>query len=87
MIPSTSCVGLHHSGPCGWAAMAACLTVSLSHHCASSWNSSVESSIMARNGDGGPPQVEPTRVASESLPLGERLRPLKRLAMNSRLHK
>jgi hypothetical protein len=32
------------------------------------WNSSVESPIVARSGDGGPSLVELTRVASESLP-------------------
>jgi hypothetical protein len=41
------------------------------------WNSSVESSIMARHGDGGPLQVEPMKAVPESLLLGERLRPLK----------
>jgi hypothetical protein len=51
------------------------------------WNSSVESSIMARSEDGGPPLVEPMRAASESLPLGERLRPPKQWVMNSRLVK
>jgi hypothetical protein len=50
-------------------------------------NPSVESSIMARSEDGDPLRVEPMRTASESLPLGERLRLLKRLAMNSRLSK
>jgi hypothetical protein len=48
-------------------------------------NSSVESSIMAHSGDGDPPQVETMRAESESLPLGERLKPPMRSAMNSRL--
>jgi hypothetical protein len=43
----------------------------------SMWNSSVESSIMARNGDGGSPWVGHMRVASKLLPLDERLRPPK----------
>jgi hypothetical protein len=51
------------------------------------WNSLVESSIMAYNGDSSPPWVEPRRAASESLSLGERLRPPKQLAMKSRLPK
>jgi hypothetical protein len=51
------------------------------------WNSSVEFSILAYSGDGGLPQVEPMRAASESLPLGERLRPPKQSVMNSRLSK
>jgi hypothetical protein len=51
------------------------------------WNSLIESSIMAYNGDSSPPWVEPRRVASESLPLGERLRPPKQSAMKSRLPK
>jgi hypothetical protein len=49
------------------------------------WNSSVESSIMAHSGDGGPLQVEPMKVASEPSPLGARFRLLKHSAMNSRL--
>jgi hypothetical protein len=47
----------------------------------------VESSIMARNGDGGPLRVEPMKAAPESYLLGERLRPLKQSTMNSRLPK
>jgi hypothetical protein len=50
-------------------------------------NSSVEFPIMACSGDGGPLWVEPMKVASEPSPLGERLRPLKQSAMNSRLPK
>jgi hypothetical protein len=51
------------------------------------WNSSVESHIMARSGDGGPLWVAPMTVASEpSLPR-ERHRPPKKSAMNSRLPK
>jgi hypothetical protein len=38
------------------------------------WNSSVESSIMARRGDGDPLWVEPMKVVPELLLLGERLR-------------
>jgi hypothetical protein len=34
------------------------------------WNFSVEFSIFAYSGDGGPPQVEPMRATSESLPPG-----------------
>jgi hypothetical protein len=41
------------------------------------WNSSVESSIMACRGDGGPLWVKPMKVVPKSLHLGERLRPLK----------
>jgi hypothetical protein len=51
------------------------------------WNSSVESPIMARNGDGGPLRVEPMMAVSESSLLGERLIPLKQSMMNSRLPK
>jgi hypothetical protein len=51
------------------------------------WNLSVESPIMARGGDGGPLQVDPMMAASEPSLLGERLRPLKQLVMNSRLPK
>jgi hypothetical protein len=41
------------------------------------WNSSVESSIMTRYGDGGPLRVEPMKVVSELLLLRERLKPQK----------
>jgi hypothetical protein len=51
------------------------------------WHSSVESPIMLRNRDGGPLWAEPMKAASEPSLLGERLRPLKQLAMNSRLSK
>jgi hypothetical protein len=37
--------------------------------------------------DGDPLRVVPTKIAPELLPLGERLRPLKQSAMNSRLPK
>jgi hypothetical protein len=50
-------------------------------------NSSVESSNMAHNGDGGPQRVEPMKATSESFLLGEGLRPLKQTVMNSRLPK
>jgi hypothetical protein len=51
------------------------------------WNSSVESLIMARNGDRGLLWVEPMKAASEPSPLGERLRPPKQSVMNLRLPK
>jgi hypothetical protein len=51
------------------------------------WNSSVESFVMARNGDSGSQRVEPMKAASESFLLGERHMPLKKSAMNSRLLK
>jgi hypothetical protein len=51
------------------------------------WNSSVESPVMARSGDGGLPWVEPMTAASEPLPIGERLRSLKWSASNLRLPK
>jgi hypothetical protein len=51
------------------------------------WNSSAEFPVMARSGDGGLLRVEPMTVASEPSPRGERLRPLKRSVMNSRLPK
>jgi hypothetical protein len=51
------------------------------------WNSSVESPIMAHSRDGGPPRAEPMMMAFEPSPMGERLRPPKRSAMNSRLLK
>jgi hypothetical protein len=51
------------------------------------WNSSTESPIMARSGDGGPPRAEPITIESEPSPMGERLRPPKRSVMNSRLPK
>jgi hypothetical protein len=41
------------------------------------WNSSVESSIMAHHGDGGPLRFELMKAMLESLLLGERLMPLK----------
>jgi hypothetical protein len=41
------------------------------------WNSSMESSIMARCRDGDPLWVEPMKVAPESLLLGERHMPPK----------
>jgi hypothetical protein len=41
------------------------------------WNSLVESSIVAHNGVGGPLRLEAMKAKSESLLLGERLRPLK----------
>jgi hypothetical protein len=41
------------------------------------WNSSVESSIKVRRGDGGPLRVEPTKVVPKSLLLKERLKPTK----------
>jgi hypothetical protein len=50
------------------------------------YNSSVESSVMAYN-DGDPLWVVPTKIAPKSLPMGERLRPSKQSAMNSRLPK
>jgi hypothetical protein len=51
------------------------------------WNSSMESSVIARNGDSVPPRVEPMTAAPEPSSMGERLRSLKRSAMNSRLPK
>jgi hypothetical protein len=36
-------------------------------------NSSVESSVLARSGDGGPLWVEPMKAAPESFLMGERL--------------
>jgi hypothetical protein len=48
-------------------------------------NSSVESPIMAHNGDDGPPRAEPMTMASKSSPMGERLKLRKRSMMNSRL--
>jgi hypothetical protein len=51
------------------------------------WNSSVESFVMARNGDSGSQRVEPMKAAFESFLLGERHMPLKKSAMNSRLLK
>jgi hypothetical protein len=50
-------------------------------------NPSVESLIMAHVGNGGPLQVEPMTAATILSPMGERLRPLNRSAMNSRLLK
>jgi hypothetical protein len=50
-------------------------------------NSSVESSIMAHSGVGGPLQGEPMKATSESFLLGERLRPSKQSAMNSKAPK
>jgi hypothetical protein len=51
------------------------------------WNFLEDSSIMARSGDSSPLWFEPMRAASESLPLGERLRLPKQSAMNSRIFK
>jgi hypothetical protein len=42
---------------------------------------------MARSGDGGPQWVEPMKAMPESFLMGERLKPLKQSAMNSRLPK
>jgi hypothetical protein len=50
------------------------------------WNSSVESSIMARN-NGDPLWVVPMKTMPKSLPLGERLKLPNQSAMNSRLPK
>jgi hypothetical protein len=50
------------------------------------WNSSVESSIVARN-YGDPLWVVPTKIALELLPLGERLMLSKQSVMNSRVPK
>jgi hypothetical protein len=41
------------------------------------WNSSMESSIMARHRDGGPLRVEPMKAVPKSPLLGERLKLLK----------
>jgi hypothetical protein len=49
------------------------------------WNSSAETPVMARSGDGGPPRAELMTMESEPSPMGERLRPPKWLAMNSKL--
>jgi hypothetical protein len=49
-------------------------------------NLSVESSRMVRS-DGDKLQAIPTKMAPEPLPMGERLRLPKQLAMNSRLPK
>jgi hypothetical protein len=51
------------------------------------WKSSAESPIMAWNRNGGPLWVEPMMAASEPSLLGERLRPPKQTAINSRLRK
>jgi hypothetical protein len=51
------------------------------------WNSSVESPVVARDGDGGPQWVEPMAVASELSLQGERFRMLKQSMMNLRLPK
>jgi hypothetical protein len=51
------------------------------------WNSSMESPVMVRSGDGVPLRVELMTAAPELSPMGERLRPLKRSAINSRLPK
>jgi hypothetical protein len=51
------------------------------------WNSSVESPIMAHNGDDGPPRAEPMTMASKPSPMGEMLKPRKQSTMNSRLPK
>jgi hypothetical protein len=40
---------------------------------------------MVHGGNGGPPWVDPTMVAPEPSSKGEKLRPLKRSAVNSRL--
>jgi hypothetical protein len=48
------------------------------------WNFSTESPIMAHSGDGVLLRVEPMTVAPEPSPMGERLWPSKRSAMNSR---
>jgi hypothetical protein len=42
---------------------------------------------MVYYGDDGPTRAEPMTMASEPSLMGERLRPLKRLAMNSRFTK
>jgi hypothetical protein len=49
------------------------------------WNSSMESSIMTHRGDGDPLRVKPMKAATELLLLGERLKPPKSSAMNSKL--
>jgi hypothetical protein len=51
------------------------------------WNSSRESPVMAHSRDGGPPWAEPMAMASKPSPVGERLKPPKRSAMNLRLPK
>jgi hypothetical protein len=50
-------------------------------------NSSAESPIMVRGGDGSLPRAESTMMAPETSPKGERLRPPKWSVMNSRLPK
>jgi hypothetical protein len=47
----------------------------------------MEYSIMFHSGIGGPLWVEPMKVAPESFLMGERLKPLKQSALNSRLLK
>jgi hypothetical protein len=51
------------------------------------WNSSMESYVIACNGDNVPPRVEPMTAAPEPSATGEMLRPLKRYVMNSSLPK
>jgi hypothetical protein len=49
--------------------------------------SSTEFPVVVRGGDGGSLWVKPMTIVSETSPEGERLRPLKRSAMNLRLPK
>jgi hypothetical protein len=49
------------------------------------WNSLVESPVMACSEDSGPQRVEPMAAAFETSIRGERFRPPKKSAMNSRL--
>jgi hypothetical protein len=51
------------------------------------WNSLTESSVMDHSGNGVPLRVEPMTAAPEPSLMGERLRPPKRSALNSRLPK
>jgi hypothetical protein len=51
------------------------------------WNSSTESPVMAHNGDGVPLRVEPMTAVPKPSSMGERLRPPKRSAINSKLLK
>jgi hypothetical protein len=51
------------------------------------WNSSVESLVMARGEDGGPQRVDTMAMVFEPSLQGERLKPSKQSALNSRLPK